>query len=154
MATKYVSLEGIAYWVDHLVEPDEYAGNKFWRIDLKMDKKNLELFANSGMQNKVRKVGDGQGVRFRRPVEKQMGDELVKFDPPSVKIWDKEQEKFVEYGKPVVYGSRVRVNLSVYDTSMGSIGHRLEGITVIEEAKPREETGKNTAVSEAEPQPW
>ena len=117
MTTATVYLTGEAHWAK-LKKPDDKYNN--WCIDLKLDEEGMLAFKKSGMQLKI---NEGK-IKLRRPVQRLIKGDLVKFDPPS--LLDENNDPLdVLVGN----GSRVTCKVSVYDTQKGK-GHRLDAVRV------------------------
>ena len=141
-ATKTFKFVGKAQWAK-VYEADEFRGTKNWKIDLNVDKENLALYKESGIQGKVRENEEGPLVSFKRPTTKLIKGVQQIFSGP--KIVDKDGKVIVEYkkneegtafdriGEPVLIGngSVVECIVSVYPTSMGP-GQRLEQVKIID----------------------
>lgn len=145
MATEYIDFYGTLAFDPRLVEPDEYMGDKKWDVPIILDTASIDKYRKSGIQAVPKEVNDGFMVRFRRPCKKLIKGELVEFSPPEVKRWDEEQNSYVDYEKALGKGSRVKVNVAVYDTVQGK-GHRLQSVIVLDGVPiiERETTGVNT----------
>lgn len=115
-------------------EPDEFNGEKKWKIDLFMDKGELAEFKKSGLKLKIKENDDGaKFVTFNRPVLKEIKGELKEFEPP--KLFDKDHAPL---DCLVGNGSKVTVKVESYNTVMGP-GHRLLAVRV-DELVPYEKT--------------
>lgn len=135
MSVHYFS--GTCQWAK-LKEPDEYNGEKKWKIDLLMDKGELAELKKTGLKLKVKETEDGaKFVTFNRPVFKEIKGELREFDPP--KLFDKEHAPL---DCLVGNGSAVTVKVEAYDTQMGK-GHRLLAVRV-DELVPYEKTNPDS----------
>jgi len=124
---------GTCQWAK-LKEPDEFNGEKKWKIDLFMDKGELAEYKKSGLKLKIKEDdGGNKFVTFNRPVLKEIKGELKEFEPP--KLFDKDHTPIdVLVGN----GSKVTVKVESYDTKMGT-GHRLLAVRVdelVEYSKP------------------
>lgn len=122
MTTKYV-FHGIAKWVKY-DKPDQKYNN--YGLDLYLDDRSLRLFKKSGLQLQIRDNEDGIFVKFKRPAQKIIKQELVNQGPPEVIFTGGE-----EPGTLIGNGSKVNVTVSVYDTVKGK-GHTWESLTVDE----------------------
>jgi hypothetical protein len=141
-STKTYKFIGNAQWAK-VYEPDEYRGTKNWKIDIELDKENLALYKESGIQGKVRENENGPLVSFKRPVTKLIKGTQQIFSGP--KIVDKDDKVIVDYkkneagtafdtvGTPVLIGngSKVECTVTVYQTDMGP-GQRLEQVKIID----------------------
>jgi hypothetical protein len=107
-------------------EPDDYQGDKKWKVDVYLNKDELKQLKASGLSLKIREDDDGKFVQFSRSVEKEIKGELIKFDPP--KVLDKELNPIDSL---VGNGSTVTAKIAVFDTAKGK-GHRLEALRVDE----------------------
>lgn len=121
MATKNYTFEGQCKWAK-LQEPDEKFGD--FRLDLHLDEANLAEYRKAGSQGRVK---DDNYVTFRRPNKRltAKGD-LMEFGKPTVT--DQAGNAFTEL---IGNGSKVRINVSVYDTTKGP-GTRLNSVVVLE----------------------
>jgi hypothetical protein len=131
MSVHYFS--GTCQWAK-LKEPDEYNGEKKWKIDLFMERDELKALKATGVTLKVRENEEGRKyVSFNRPVLKEIKGELREFDPP--KLFDHAHQPL---DCLVGNGSKVTVKIETYDTKMG-MGHRLLAVRV-DELVPYEKT--------------
>lgn len=121
--TKTYYFTGPCKWAK-VYQPDDYKGDKKWKVNLYLNKETKKLLKDSGVQLKIRDDEDGEFVVFSRPVERQYQDELKFFEPP--KIFNKELEKIEDL---IGNGSVITAKISVFDTAKGT-GHRLEAIRV------------------------
>ena len=143
MATKFIDLTGMVKWVKTR-KPDEKYNN--WTLN----------FQDSGLQIRPKDDEDGKFVIFRRPAEKVIKSELVKFDPP--KVWDAGNQPFDGI---IGNGSSATVKVAVYDTVKGK-GHRWEAIRVdklVEYVPPEtaatgSNSGESTGASAPKPLPF
>jgi hypothetical protein len=122
MATSTHYFTGLALY-PRLAKTDDY-GN--FTIGVELDATSKAEFENSGITVKPRTYEGKTFVTFRRPQQKLIKDELVKFGPPSV---------MDNTGQPLTKllgnGSKVTVKVIVYDSMKGK-GHRLEAVKVDE----------------------
>jgi hypothetical protein len=126
MTTQEIFFSGKAKWAK--VGKDNY-DKKYnnWSLNLYLDKPSLKAFRESGLQLELRKDDEGQFVVFRRPLSKLIRDEVVRFDPPSLKVVrDGETQDFDGL---IGNGSVVTAKVQVYDSRKGK-AHRLEGIRI------------------------
>lgn len=121
--TKTYYFTGPCKWAK-VYQPDDYKGDKKWKVNLYLNKETKKLLKDSGVQLKIRDDEDGEFVVFSRPVERQYQDEVKFFEPP--KIFNKELEKIEDL---IGNGSVITAKISVFDTAKGT-GHRLEAIRV------------------------
>lgn len=156
MATEFYKFTGKAKWAK-IYEPEEFRGSTNWKIDVYLDKKQLDARKKAGIQSKVYEDEDGTYVTFKRPKTKLIKGVLNEFSGP--KVFDKDGETLVSYhknadgtnwermGNPVLIGngSTVEVEVAVYDTSMGK-GQRLESIKVIDLIEYKSDGGGNTII--------
>lgn len=156
MATNYYNIRGFIKWAK-LYEPDEYLGAKRWIVNFyPKDAFQMEKLKESGLGLKISKDEDGEYVRLRRPVKKEIKDNIVIFAPPkitglvNVDYVDQDGNPITSYNKgdgkeihmkgekePLGNLTEVVVNYSVYTTAKGN-GHRLEGLRVVELVKYEE----------------
>lgn len=134
--TEKVKLTGRVKWTNRLFNPDVNPtdGKASWSVDFYPDNQDiLFTFQAQGMKNTIRKDDDGMHAIYRRPTEKMMRGELVKFDPPKVtgpdgKAWDQN----VMIGN----GSKATVDLHIYEhntpTGRKAKAARLEGVQITE----------------------
>lgn len=123
MSVKYEYFTGPCKWAK-LSTPDEFRGEKKWKLNLYLDKTTKSQLKKSGLQLKIREDEDGEYITLTRPVQKEFDDGVKDFEPP--KILDKEHNPLdVLLGN----GSKVTAKVLVYDSAMGK-GHRLEAVRV------------------------
>ena len=120
--TVYLKLKGPARWVKNKT-PDEKYSN--YSVDLCPDTDSLAAMKKSGLGLKPKQDEEGTWYKFRRPVQKIIKDDLVKFGPP--KTVGPDGEEFTEI---VGNGSEVELDVAVYQAGP-YIGHRLERIKVL-----------------------
>ena len=121
--TKTYYFTGPCKWAK-VYQPDDYKGDKKWKVNFYLNKETKKLLKESGVQLKIRDDDDGEFVVFSRPVERQYQDEVKEFKPP--KIFNKELEEIEDL---IGNGSVITAKISVFDTAKGT-GHRLEAIRV------------------------
>jgi len=129
MATQYYNFDGIAHWAKVYKPDSKY--NKY-SVDLYMSDKNIDTLQKAGVTLKIREDENGKFVKFSRPDSKVIKGELVKLGPPKVEALN--NGSFVPFSDLIGNGSKVRVNISVYDTREGK-GHTMLGVTVLEHVK-------------------
>lgn len=128
MSTAYHYFTGTCKWAK-LAEPDEYKGQKKYKINLYLDKAGLRKLNESEARLTVRQDDDGKYVTFSRAVSKLIKDELVEQGPPWVLQEVEGEEKDFEDPTKIGNGSTVTCKVAVYDTKMGK-GHTLEAVKV------------------------
>lgn len=160
MATDFVKFTGKANWAK-IYEPEEFRGSTNWKIDLYLDKKQLEARKKAGIQSKVYEDENGSYVTFKRPHTKAIKGVMNEFSGPKVIGADGETlvsyhkneagNAWVREGTPVLIGngSTVEVEVAVYDTQMGK-GQRLESIRIIDLIEYKSDGGRRTIVKGAE----
>ena len=179
MASKIIKIRGKAMWAK-VYEPETFRNATNWKIDLVVDKDNLKIFKDSGIQKKVKEKEEGTTVSFTRPQTKEIKGINNLFAPP--KIYDKDGNILVDYkvneakdgfdrvGDPVLIGngSDVELAVTVYDwgtKGAGGVGQRLESIKIIDLIEYKSEGGgtgsialeggaKPTAADEGIKAPW
>lgn len=148
MATNYYNIRGFIKWAK-AYEPDEYLGVKRWITNFyPADALEMEKMKSSGLSLKIGKDEDGEFVRLRRPVKKEIKDDIVVFAPPkitglvNVSYVDQDGNPITSHnkgdgkeihmrGEKVTLGNLTEgvINYSVYSTQKGN-GHRWEGFRV------------------------
>lgn len=124
MSSKLYYFTGPCKWAK-VYEPDDYNGEKKWKIDVFLDKNSLKDLKATGCKLKVKEDEDGKKfVTFNRPVVKEIKGEMKDFEPP--KVLDKDHNPITDL---IGNDSTVTVKVQVYDTQMGP-GHRLEAVRV------------------------
>jgi hypothetical protein len=118
MPTQYLKFTGTCKWAK-IRKPDDKYG--FYSVDMYLDDASWEVFKASGLMLEPKETEDGWYVRFRRPHQKIIKQELVTFGPPEV----------TGTTELVGNGSKVTCDVVVYETQKGK-GHRLNKITVLE----------------------
>lgn len=153
MATKFIDLTGTVKWAK-VRKPDDKYNN--WTVNFYPDDRSWKIFQDSGLQIRPKEDEDGKFVIFRRPAEKVIKSELVKFNPP--KVWDASNQPFDGI---IGNGSSATVKVAVYDTVKGK-GHRWEAIRVdklVEYVPPEtaatgSNSGESTGASAPKPLPF
>lgn len=127
MATKYYNFKGKIKWTQNVHEPDEFNGQRFWKISVfDLDENSKAEFAQSGIRITPKTDGDGDTLyTFRRSCTKLIKGELIEFEPPA--YIDSEGNDITVQ---VANGSEAIVNVAVYDAGAMGKGHRLQGIKV------------------------
>ena len=146
MATKFIDLTGKVKWVK-VRKPDEKYNN--WTLNFYPDDRSRKIYDESGLQIRYKQDDDGEFLIFRRPAEKLIKGEVVKFDPP--KVWDAKNQPFDGI---IGNGSEATVKVAVYDTIKGK-GHRWEAIRVdkLVEYNPPATTGAAASTDANAPKP-
>lgn len=121
MATKFIDLTGMVKWAK-VRKPDDKYNN--WTVNFYPDERSNRVFKESGLQIRPKHDDDGEFLVFRRPAEKLIKGEIVKFEPP--KVWDADNKP---YDGIIGNGSSATIKVAVYDTVKGK-GHRWEAIRV------------------------
>lgn len=123
MSTEYIYLRGVCKWAQ-VRKPDEKYQN--FKVNLYLDKASEETFTKSGLRLEPNKDDDGTYYTFRRPVERLIKGEVVKFGPPKIFAAD---NTVLPEDVLIGNGSDVTIKVSVYDTVKGK-GHRFEVLRV------------------------
>jgi hypothetical protein len=136
MATTTHYFTGIVRQV-FLARPDKF-GN--YIIGLELDDSSTAELAASGSSLKPRTWEGFSFVTFRRPVQKPIKQELVKFGPPP--IVDAQSQPLT---KLIGKGTKATAKVIMYPTIKGQ-GHRLEAVQVLElvEFVPQQKEGQFT----------
>lgn len=124
MSTKNFVFRGKAVW-PMLIKPDEYMGNKYWKIGVALDEASKKLFKMSGLSLRPREHEDEElspYVTFRRKID---GKFVTEDNPPFIDNWNPDDG-------PIGNGSVIEVLVQVYDTRYGNKGHRLLGVKVLD----------------------
>lgn len=159
MASKTFKFKGKAVYAKPYA-PDEYNGERFWKIGLAPTKEELQRIKDSGCQLRAKfaenipGIDDGtKFVTFKRPTQKQFRDELVFFCSPQ--IIDKSNKVLVghvdEKGKLVTQykegedrperkgdifaiGNRsdIEVTVEIYPAGSYGKGTRLNSVKIID----------------------
>jgi hypothetical protein len=109
--TDFVKVKGTLKWA-RLNAPDEYDGEKFWRVALYPDADSLPIvqeLMKQGIKNVLKKDDDGYFMNFRRPCQLLRKGSLKPLDPPRV--------TGVPEGQFIGNGSKGTVVLEVYGFS-------------------------------------
>lgn len=171
--TQFIKLRGKSMWAMlDKDNPDEYAGDKRWKITLILD--DVNAYIKTGLQLKLKDVDGGQAINLRRGCKKLIGDDLVHFTPPLLIgsdnkwtryfmtkdeetgkdkytfSWVKGEEEPTMVGEDIFIpnGSEVEVGLAVYDTQKGK-GHRLESVKILHLAEDMPATSANQEIEKA-----
>lgn len=120
MSTKNYTFEGPCQWAK-LIDPDQKYGH--YCIDVQLDEAQQKVYKEAGCQSKLR---NGYATFRRAPKRLTAKGDLLDFGKPTVT--DAAGNAF---DKLIGNGSKVRVNVSVYDTSKGP-GTRLNSVTVLD----------------------
>lgn len=123
--SKFVYFTGPCKWAK-VYTPDDYNGEKKWKIDVFLSKSDLKDLKATGLKLKVKEEEEtgSKYVTFNRPVVKEIKGEMVDFDAP--RVLNKDKEDITDL---IGNGSTVTVKVLVYDSAMGP-GHRLEAVRV------------------------
>jgi hypothetical protein len=171
--THYIKLKGRAFWAMlNADNPDEYAGDKRWKITLVLD--DVNAYIKSGLQLKLKDIDGGQAINLRRGCKKLIGEDLIHFTPPLIIdsagkwiryfvkkdeetgedkfafSWNKGDEEPTMVGEDMFIpnGSEVEVSLAVYETQKGK-GHRLESVKILHLAENMPATSANQEIEKA-----
>lgn len=152
--TKWYTFEGTIKWAK-VYEPDEFRGASNWTIDFyPKDEAEKKAITATGIQGRFKEDADGNKfIRFRRSTKRSFdgGKTFTHFAPPVIydrggnellKYTDKdgndvrsyaEGESLKAVGEPVMIGngSRVALNIAVYDTAYGP-GNRFESVKILD----------------------
>lgn len=140
--SKYKKFTGRIGW-NHLVTPDEYLGEKKWKMGFYPD--DLQAIKDMGNRSKVRSTEDGTYIDLTRSVEKEFKGELTKFDPPKITLNGEEFD-----GKYIPRGSRIEVDLCFYNAGKFGTGTRIQSVKILELAEEDEPKTENQKVEAAE----
>lgn len=143
MSTQYYNFSGTAEWA-MVYRPDTKYQN--FKINVYLDDTSWEKFKESGLSLAPKKGNGeikGEFITFRRPERKLIKGDVVEFGPPDVFGPNGEQD----YRELIGNGSKVSVNVSVYDTMKGK-GHRLNSVHVLELVKYVPKAGDPNTQSE------
>jgi hypothetical protein len=159
--TKYIKVYGKVSYAK-LYEPDDFRGEKKWKLNLYPNPASYDLMKKVGLQNKFKDDdGSKSGVTGRfcslsRPVEKTFNGETQKFLPPEIRA--KDGSKLVSYefddaGDVVMHGdkiiigngSEIEVDLAVYQTARFGAGSRFNSVRILDliEYNPPEDVSEN-----------
>jgi len=141
--TKYFDFEGLVSY-PKVYEPDEYGGKSFWKVNLHPDQDTIDEIKRAGIQLKLKPSNEeystvkGKFFTFRRDVEKTFKGEVQTFNPPE--IFDKDGNPVMVYkdneavGEKVLIGngSRVRLDVEVYEAGSYGNGCRLKAIHILD----------------------
>jgi hypothetical protein len=144
MSTAYYKFTGKCKWAK-LAEPDDFKGQKKYKINLYLDKAGLRQLNESEARLQVRTDDDGKYVTFSRAETKLIKEETKEQGPPWVlQVVDGEEVDFDD-PRRIGNGSTVTVKIAVYDTRMGK-GHTLEAVRVDElvEYNPEQNTNNDS----------
>lgn len=168
--TKYLKFKGRVAWT-MLYSPDDYKGNKFWKLSLYPTDEVIQKIKDAGIQTKLKEDdGSGSGVsgkyfQFRRDTEKKFDSGMQKFAPPSVYM-GKSREPVVSYeedaeeeygykriGDPILIGngSEVEVTLEIYPTGSFGKGTRLNSVRILDLIEYNPDAGEEDEDDEPTP---
>lgn len=133
---KYIKLKGKGMWTKSLFTAETWDGPKgpesSWSVTLYPDSPSLEIvreLQGDGLKNKIKRDDDGWYVKFKRPVEKDMGGKKVTFPAPKITLNGEHFEG------PIGFGSDIEVTLEVYKHRVpgggNSVAARLESVDVL-----------------------
>lgn len=138
MSTKTHYFTGPCKWAK-LKVPDEYRGEKKWKVNVYLTKDSQKLLKQTGVPLKLREDDDGIYVTFSRPTEKTYNrdgkDETVQFSPP--KVFDGELNEIDDL---IGNGSIITAKVSVFPDKGSGPSHRLEAVRVDKLVKYEEKT--------------
>ena len=122
-STRYI-LDGVATWAKIFPENvDEYNGVKKYSITLSMEDELADKFEGTGTRKVLKRGGDGKyQVKLTRPFAQPTFPELG----GAPVVVDENGEPFKQL---IGNGSKVSVEITVYDTKMGK-GTRLDKVIV------------------------
>lgn len=145
-------------------KPDEFKGNRFWKINLHMKDETFKTLKELGWQGK-RKESNIDGcpedyASFRRDCVKKFGNKEEKFLPPTVLdkdgnklVWyQKTADGYEQYGDDILIGngSEVELKVEIYQTKHFGAGVRLHEVKIIDliEYVPEEEVDQKAEEAE------
>lgn len=136
MATQVIFIPGKIMWAKGLKTPDPKYGH--YSCPLIVSAEYRDKLKSMGSEAIFKDVDGGFSFKIKRDSKKMIKDKLVEFDPPKVFSTNPIGQDIELDPLTVGNGSGVTVKLSVYDTSHGKKGTRLEGVRVDEliEFKP------------------
>jgi hypothetical protein len=138
--TKYKKFTGHIGW-NHLVTPDEYLGEKKWKLDFYPD----DYEAVKEMGSKLRPKVDEKGTLIRptRNVSRVFDGVETKFTPPVLTYNGEAYD-----GMYIPKGSRIEVDLCFYNAGKFGTGTRLQGVKILElaEEEAREPQTENQEI--------
>lgn len=161
MASKTIKFRGKAMWFK-IYEPETFRNSTNWKVDLVVDKENLELYKKSGIMKKVKEKEEGTTLSFTRPQTKEIKGINNLFAPPKVYAEDgsilvdykvnEAKDGFDRVGDPVLIGngSDVELTVTVYDwgtKGAGGVGQRLESIRIIDLIEYKSEGGSGDSIA-------
>jgi hypothetical protein len=165
--TKYLKVRGKVSYAK-LYEPDDFRGEKKWKLNLYPSVDTILMLKQAGLQNKFKdddgeKSGvTGKYLTFSRPCQKEFRDGITKFLPPEILndkgdkiVWYEETKDGVEmHGDRVLIGngSEIEIDLAVYQTQRFGAGSRFNSVKIIDliEYNPPEEVSENEVDSVGE----
>lgn len=123
-ATKYY-FEGECQWAK-VFKPDTHFEPHAYKIDMFLDKAGFEVHKASGLKNKPKFTEDGKKfVTFNNKVGKwPSGDPIA-----APEVLDKDGNKFE---KLIGNGSKVAIEVDVYDAGQFGKGHRFTKVVVVD----------------------
>lgn len=125
MATEYYYFEGECQWAK-VYKPDTQFEPHAYKIDVFLDKEGFEVHKASGLKNKAKFTDEGKKyVTFNNKVGTWPSGDPI--DPPIVV--DKDGNKF---DKLIGNGSKVAVEVAVYDAGKFGKGHRFTKVVVVD----------------------
>lgn len=153
MATEIFRLVGKAFWAK-VYNPDTFMGKTQYKLAFYPDEDQWAKFEASGIQKKVHEDENGKFFELARDASKLIKGNLVHFTGPIVEDQDggvivdfiskktgkrvysydsKDKDDIERRGAPILIGngSKVQVDIAVYDTMKGK-GHRLEKIRILD----------------------
>lgn len=128
MATKFYKIKGKTKWTQNVTQPDEFRGASNYKVHLyDLDKENLAIWQESGVQTKPRVDKEGDTVyTLKRPGGKKIiKNEVVEFGP--IEFVDNKGQPITV---AVANGSEVEVHYITYDTNGFGKGHRVNKVIV------------------------
>lgn len=143
MSTKYKKFTGFIGW-NHLVEPDDYLGEKKWKMDFYPD----DIQGLKDMGSKLRPKTDDKGT-FIRPTRNysKVFDGVEKmFDAPKITLSDNTAFNL----KYIPKRSRIEADLCFYDAGKFGTGTRLQSVKILELAEEEVTVTENQAIEAKE----
>lgn len=143
MAVETYYFEGECQWAK-VFKPDTKFEPHAYKIDIFLEKEGFEIHKASGLKNKAKFTEEGRKyVTFSNKVGKWPSGDPI--DPPI--IVDAKGEKF---DKLIGNGSKVVIEVAVYDTQKFGKGHRLMKVVVVEHVVYEKPADENADPEEAE----
>lgn len=127
-----VFLEGELYWTQHLMQPEDYLGKKFYKVALYPTDESLDALKKSGSRTQVKTDSEGRKfINLRRDFEKDFKDGKGVQPLGAPKVVHPDGAEFsIEEATKIGNGTEATVRVTVYNAGSYGKGTRLDAVRI------------------------